>query len=284
MRTALSLIALALAAIPAAAEEPVPYTRAIAAGYKAAMLCSGIFNAGRSEAQIARDELRGIYPEYQAIVPTLAAAVDRRTAVVTVAWSDTLPPRRSEWTRGKGCTTMPIGAVPPPVATTFATPPGPAPTDARPWPMGDAGIVPLPAPDLAATIAEAFDRSTYGKESETVGIVIVHHGRIVAERYREGFGPFVSNRTWSVAKSIAGATIGMAQAQGKVNVAARVRIPEWGTWPPQDARATITTDQLLHMASGLHTDFAGNRTDAIYFGGVVTEAGVGARFAAIRKV
>ena len=34
-----------------------------------------------------------------------------------------------------------------------------------------------------------------------------------------------------------------------------------------DPRAAITTDDLLRMASGLHSDFAGNRTDAVYFGG-----------------
>jgi len=270
MRTSLSFLALALT-VPAAAEAPLPYTRAIAAGYKAAMLCSGIFNAGRTEAQVDRDELRGIYPEYQALLPELRATVDRRAAAVSVAWSEDLPPRRAEWAKGKGCTTMPIGAAPPPVVRRFATPPGPAPADPRPWPMGDRGIAPKPSQALAETVGKAFDRRTFGKESETVGVIVLHRGQIVAERYREGYGAFVSNRTWSVAKSIAGMTIGAAQAQGKLNVAARVRIPEWGAWPYLDRRSSITTDQLLRMASGLHGDFAGNRTDAIYFGGAAVD-------------
>ena len=45
------------------------YQRAVAAGYKAALYCSGIFNAGRTPAQIDSDELAGIYPEYERIVP-----------------------------------------------------------------------------------------------------------------------------------------------------------------------------------------------------------------------
>ena len=75
MRPILSLAL--LLATPAAAQQPAPttYQRAVAAGYKAAMLCSGIFNAGRTEAQIEADELSGIYPEYDAIVPTLKASV-----------------------------------------------------------------------------------------------------------------------------------------------------------------------------------------------------------------
>jgi CubicO group peptidase (beta-lactamase class C family) len=272
---------IALLPTPAVAQQvtttsPTPYARAIAAGYKAAMYCSGIFNAGRTEKQIDADELRGIYPDYAPIVPTLTADVDRTRAVVTVAWDDKLPPRRAEWHKNTGCTTMPIGAAPPPVATSYRTPPGPAGVDPRPWPMGDGGIAPKPTPALTAAVAKAFDRATYGKDSETVGVVIVRDGRIVAERYRDGFGPFVSNRTWSVAKSLAGAVIGAAQASGRFDVAARARVPEWGSYPYQDLRATITTDQLLRMASGLHSDTAGNRTDALYFGGTaVTEQATG---------
>ncbi|WP_326524710.1 serine hydrolase domain-containing protein [Sphingomonas sp.] len=252
--------------------SPSPYARTVAAGYKAALYCSGIFNAGRSEAQIDADELRGIYAQYDAIVPTLTAKVERSRATVTVAFDDALPPRRAIWAEGKGCTTLPIGAVSPPVATSYRTPPGPAGADPRPWPIGDAGIAPKPGKALAVTVGTAFDRTTYGKESETLGVVVVKDGRIVAERYRDGFGPFVSNRTWSVAKSLAGAMIGAAQHRGMIDVAKPVRIPEWGSFPYADARATITTDQLLRMASGLHSDTAGNRTDALYFGGAsVTE-------------
>ena len=240
------------------------------------MLCSGIFIAGRTEAQIEQDELRGIYPEYQALVPTLAATVDRRIALVTVAFDDALPPRRAEFREGSGCTTMPIGATPPPVLTNHSTPPGPAGADPRPWPQGDSGIVPKPSRALAAVVSQAFDHATYGDKSETIGVVVLQRGKVVAERYRDGFGPFVANRTWSVGKSLAGALIGHAQQRGLIDVAAPARIPEWGHFPYQDRRATITNDQLLRMASGLHSDTAGNRTDAIYFGGTaVTEQATG---------
>ena len=48
-------LAVLIAAAPAAAQqqrEPSTYDRAIAAGYKALTLCSGIFNAGRTQAQV----------------------------------------------------------------------------------------------------------------------------------------------------------------------------------------------------------------------------------------
>ncbi|URW76202.1 beta-lactamase family protein [Sphingomonas donggukensis] len=270
-----------LTAQQVAPATPSPYQRAVAAGYKAATYCSAIFNAGRTPADIDRDELRGIYPEYDAIVPTLAASVDRRTASVTVAFDPKLPPRRAEWARGRGCTTLPIGA-PASARARPVAPPAPA-SDPRPWPMGDRGIAPRPAPALDRTVAAAFDRATYGKDSETVGVVVVQDGRIVAERYRSGFGPFVANRTWSVAKSITGSLMGTGLAQK--NIGTKTPLALWSG--EGDPRAGITYDHALRMASGLHSDTAGNRTDAIYFGGTTVaeqapgwplEAPVGTRF------
>ena len=260
-------LALLLAAPAAAQQVPAPapstYTRAVAAGYKAQMLCSGIFNAGRTEPQVEADELRGIYPEYDAIIPTLTATVDRRTATVSVPFAPDLPPRQATWSRGNGCTAAPIAATST-VVTTHAVPPGPAPTDPRPWPTGDSGIAPKPSTALAATVDRAFDRASYGA-GETVGVVVLRDGKVVAERYRQGFGPFTSNRTWSVAKSIAGTVVGIAVKAGYVQPTRAELIPAWNGIG--DPRATITLDSLLRMASGLHSDAAGNRTDAMYFGG-----------------
>ena len=79
---------LLLAAAPAAAQQqpraPTTYDRAIAAGYKALTLCSGIFNAHRTQAQVEALELTGIYAEYDAIVPTLPATVETRIYRVLV--------------------------------------------------------------------------------------------------------------------------------------------------------------------------------------------------------
>lgn len=278
MRSALSLTL--LLAVPAAAQTPAgptPYQRAIAAGYKALTLCSGVFNSGRAAKRIEADDLRGIYPEYDAIAPTLKAEVKWAEGRVVVPWSDSLPPREAIWRERRGCTIQPIGAgggvmvrgdqPSHPVAA-------PARPDPRRWPDGDAGVAPRPSASLAATVARAFDGEGYGPRSNTVGVVVLRGGWVIAERYRDGFDPFTSNRTWSVAKSLSGALVGAAQAQGLIDVSKPAPVPEWRT--PGDPRAAITTDQLLRMASGLHSDTVGNRTDAIYFGGTaVTEQATG---------
>ena len=133
--TSLALLALLWAATPATAQSPdavrggnaQPYSRAVAAGYKAAFLCAGLFNAGRSEASVETLDLRGIYPDYDDIVPRLAAKLDRASASVTVMFDARLPPRRATWRRGEGCTLSPIGAGTPMAMARYATPPGPAP-------------------------------------------------------------------------------------------------------------------------------------------------------------
>jgi CubicO group peptidase (beta-lactamase class C family) len=272
----LLLAMLAAVAMPASAQVIAPaassYARAIAAGYKAAFLCSGIFNGGRDEARIDAFELTGIYPEYNAILPTLRWSVDRERGFATVAFSDTLPPRRAEYRKGRGCIVMPIGATSPPVTTSREIPPVLTP-DLRAWPMGDTTGTIRTAGPLAAQIARSFDDESFGKGTRTTAVVVVRDGRIVAERYADGFGRYVSQRTWSVAKSITGTLIGIAVGEGLIQTQQPARIPAWQYQPGFDPRRRITLDNLLRMASGLHTTGPGNRADAVYFGGASVEDG-----------
>lgn len=267
-----------VAALPAAAQAPAQsaaYDRAIAAGYKALTLCSAIFVAGRTQAQAEALELTGIYPEYDKIVPTLPAEVSRDLHTIDVPFDPSLPSRNAFWDSRYGCSLTPVGAdgaasmedelkadgtvIPPRI--------GPAPADPRRWPRGDAGIAPRPGPALTAAITAAFTITG----PRTTGVLVVADGKVAAERYADGFTPFTANRTWSVAKSLTGTLVGAAVQQGLVQTAAPADIPEWRAGPG-DPRTDIMLDHLLHMSSGLHSATAGNRTDAVYFGGTaVTE-------------
>ncbi|MEI9852675.1 MAG: serine hydrolase [Sphingomonas sp.] len=273
--------------LPAAAQpaQPTAYQRAIAAGYKALTLCSAIFVAGRTQEQAEALELTGIYPEYDAIVPTLQATVNGLRGRVVVPYDPTMPPRIAKAGPGIGCTVEPIGAVEPPeigdVHDPTPSPPNTEP-DPRPWPLGDAGIAPRPSRALEELAVRAFDGASFGAGSRTVAVAVVRDGRLVAEHYAAGFGPFVPNRTWSVAKSIAGTLVGIAVREGAADVAGPAAIPEWNPRASVDPRAGITLDNLLRMSSGLHGATPGNRTDAVYFGGTaVTEETVAWPLAAL---
>lgn len=251
---------------------PDPHVRALAAGYKAAFLCSGLFNAGQTEAQVAADDLEGIYPNYQALVRELPSVVDRTANTVSVAFDPKLPPRIAAWRPSLGCAQLPIGAGPEGIARlpklAIARPA--AELDVRPWPDGDSAATRAGPPTLAPLIAKAFDGASYGAGSKTTAVVVLKDGKIVGEQYRDGYNMHTPQRTWSAAKSLTATVVGRAVHLGLVKVDAPANIPEWKA--PDDPRAKITLGQLMHMGSGLWTDGPGNRTDEVYLGGgLVTE-------------
>lgn len=99
---------------------------------------------------------------------------------------------------------------------------------------------------LKDVIAPFFDDPA---QSETRGVVILHGGILVAERYAPGFMPDTPLISWSMAKTITAALVGMMVADGRLSLDARAPVEEWHT--PGDPRAKITLRHLLHMASGL---------------------------------
>lgn len=250
-----------------AADAGADLNRAWAAGYRAAFTCSSLWDgAGKAMADIERDELTGIYPEIEADVRALTAHVDQTARRVLVRYRDDMPPRVAQWTGRDGCVTLPIGA-------DTASGPGVSPQkradfDARSWPLGDQGArAPIPS---GLTPYEAAVMNIAGFGGRTSALLIVKDGRIVVEHYQAGHDVHTAQRTFSVAKSLAATLIGNAVLRGKLDVAAPAAIAEWQS--AGDPRAVITTEQLMRMASGLTSDSAGNRTDAIYMGGASVRA------------
>ncbi|SVD29388.1 uncharacterized protein METZ01_LOCUS382242, partial [marine metagenome] len=112
-------------------------------------------------------------------------------------------------------------------------------------------------------LVDVFTNETYG--GITWGVVVVKDGTIVAERYDRGYDMHTPQRTNSMAKSLAATVIGAAVHQGLLDIHAPAPIAEWQQ--PGDPRAAITINHLLHMASGLYTERAGNPQSLLYYGG-----------------
>ena len=88
--------------------------------------------------------------------------------------------------------------------------------------------------------------------------VVLHEGKVVAERYREGITAHTRLLSWSMAKSFTNALVGIMSGDGMVNIYAPTGIPEW----QNDERATITLNDLMQMQSGLEwNEDYGNRSD-----------------------
>ena len=256
--------ALLVGAVPAQAQAPKPnaeLNRAWAAGYRAAFVCSSLWNgAGKPLDAIERDELTGIYPEIEADVRALKADVDDKAKTVSVKYRDDMPPRIAVWSGREGCVTLPIGAQP---AGTVLAAGRRADFDARPWPLGDKDAR-WPVPKGRTQFERAVTHMD-GFGGRTSSLLIVKKGRISVERYWGGHDLHTAQRTFSVAKSMAATLIGHAVQQGRIDVKRPAMIADWQT--PGDQRAAITTDPLMRMASGLTSDTAGKRSDAVYMGG-----------------
>lgn len=244
--------------LPAELEDP-----SLLAGQKALATCSALFVAGRPLEAVLEDELSGMAPAAKALPDPIVDAVRRR---VEVRYAEGTPPRLAVHRPGFGCTQLPPGAGDAEIEALprFPLPPAAAPlSEELPWPQGEAPPAASGAPALDALLGRAFDGESYGEETRSIGVVVVHRGRIVAERYRPGFGPHTPYRTWSVAKSLTGALVGVLVGEGRLRPDAPAPIPEWQT--PGDERAAITVANLLQMSSGLAEQGAGMMD--VYFGG-----------------
>jgi CubicO group peptidase (beta-lactamase class C family) len=111
------------------------------------------------------------------------------------------------------------------------------------WPEGEVSA----GPGFEKLIDEAFAQQPSERLGESHALVIVRGGRLVFERYAEHFGPDATYPSWSKAKSITHALVGIAAGDGKLDVMAPADVPEWAG----DERSAITLDQLLRMSSGL---------------------------------
>ena len=136
-----------------------------------------------------------------------------------------------------------------------------------PWPAPDWTEGPIPnGVDLAPLLDAAFDAE--GPLSFTYAVVVIHRGRLVAERYSgaiehwdhedEPVGPDTPLLSWSMAKSMLHAVVGILVGEGRLHLDAPAPVPQWAG--ASDPRRAITLQDLLDMRDGL--DFAEDYVDA----------------------
>ncbi len=262
MRTLILVATLVAAPLSAYAQTPAPSpaVRAMAAGYKALTVCSALKTAeaaggSRTLESVEANELVGVYPEIDALVREMPVEIGQRQ--VSVPWDEAMPPRVAVYSPGRGCAIQPVGWA----GDVEPLPPSRPPAN-QDLPTGVLADAESPLYD---PVEGAFG-GYYGEGSNTTAVLVLQDGRLVGEWYAQGFGIDTPQRTWSVGKSLAGTIIGAAVHRGEADVNAPAAIADWSR--DGDPRAAITLDQLMRMASGLTSDTAGNRTDALYFGGV----------------
>ena len=208
----------------------------IASGAASQNLCSGTFVSGLDPDRVFAEEVR---PGGMGLIAwALDYTVDRNERRVTTKIFGAFE-TASAFHDGYGCRIEYPNAVQLPAA----------PADANQPPANDIAGPALVAPAneaLARALDHAFEPSEAGGTRFTRAIVVVHNGRVVAERYGPGIGIDTPLLSHSMAKSVISALAGVLVRDGKLSPDATVASPAWSE--------PATIDQLLRMTSGLPLD------------------------------
>ena len=111
-------------------------------------------------------------------------------------------------------------------------------------------------PALRQALDRAFAEPDPARPRLTKGIVVLHDGKIIAERYAPGYGPDTPIWGHSLSKSITNALIGILVGQGRLRVDQTAPVAAWAS--PENPHPAVTIDQLLRMDSGLPFDETDN--------------------------
>lgn len=136
-------------------------------------------------------------------------------------------------------------------------PPQPAgvPWPTESWPEGPGEGIDVEA--MGRALHGLFTPKGRGGLPDTRALLVVLGGRLVLERYAEGFGPESRFRSWSMAKSVTQALTGILVRQGQLALDDPAPVPAWRA--EGDPRGALTLRHLLTMTSGLdNADDAGS--------------------------
>jgi CubicO group peptidase (beta-lactamase class C family) len=249
-----SLIATAvLAAQQSPASYPTPKGSPTVNGLAgfAKILCSAIFVSGRDDAEAAKDSAYFFMPRDEQDKVTWA--IEPQVKAVTATFGT--ESRSAMYTGDQGCViqnpdTPGIHFKPVAVTTTLPA------ADSQPWPMGDRADATPPATGAnQELLTQALDAAFADPAALTQAFLVVHKGRIVAERYAPGVTKDTQLESWSMGKSITATLFALLVKDGTYTIDQPAPVPLWQK--PGDPRAAIRNRDLLQMSAGLK--FVGNQ-------------------------
>ncbi|MGE4587294.1 MAG: serine hydrolase domain-containing protein [Mangrovibacterium sp.] len=214
-------------------------------GYAAKNLASGIFVAGRTQESLETEDL-DFFP-----VNMVCNTVNREKQEVTsrFLWRKAKAIRL----KGYGCTLLKDFSekeirnryYPEQAAL-------PGKPDTVLWPFGEL---------LPDSLPSGIDRNKLNRVTGqlmadtlpyrgTFALMVLYKGLPVAEAYRGDMSPTTRFLSWSMAKSVTSALIGIRVQEGKLDINKPLDLPGWQV----DERRNINPGHLLHMNSGLSWD------------------------------
>jgi CubicO group peptidase (beta-lactamase class C family) len=210
----------------------------VGANYSAKIVCSNVFLAARDPEEVLRTDVQapGV-----GLLRLMRVSVDRQRQTVRAGLLGFIGDGLAVARPGVGCACVPDGHLAYAAHSSLATPAAIAaaapPAGLAPWPEGNTVAS---NPVLARVLA---DEALAGPGMRA--IVVVDHGRIVAERYGAGFSPATPLLGWSMTKSVMAGLVGALIKDG------RLSLEQAAGWAAGDGRERIRLADLLAMSSGL---------------------------------
>jgi CubicO group peptidase (beta-lactamase class C family) len=208
----------------------------VATAMTAHVMCSQTFVVGREPTSVFKKFVTKA-PGLDRVGPLLAYRVEPDAKRVSATLAGGFR-EEAGFADGRGCT---VGAPQPALES--------APTSST--------VDPFNAPDdpvigqdaaIVAALDRAFAEPAAGPAQNVVAIVVVHDGRIIAERYAPGFTPRTPIHGWSVSKSAVQALVGVLVRQGRMDVSRPGAVARWRG--ADDPRRSVTIDMLLRHVAG----------------------------------
>jgi CubicO group peptidase (beta-lactamase class C family) len=211
---------------------------AAGAGYRAKVLCTGIFGSGRPfDRQLASQ----ISADGYWLLRPFRVQVDYQQRSVTASLLGSLP-RTAIHRDGLGATLLSSQSV----ATLDTS--GVTHASARHAASPRDWRTRSHAPALHHIVDDAFGEPNPRRLRRTYAVIVVQDGQIIAERYAPGITAETALPGWSMTKSVLNALVGILVDEGHLALDQRELLPEWRR---PDPRAEISIEDLLRMRSGL---------------------------------
>lgn len=209
----------------------------VGTNYSAKIVCSNVFIAGRDPDEVLAVDVQA--PGHP-LLGQISIEVDREAQTVKARIFRFFAPARSQFRQGLGCTNVHEADL------SNQTLSAPDPLPAGLWPNGN-DVALSQDPKLQNVLS---NDSLVGEGFRAV--VVVRNGRIIAERYADGFDADTPLLGWSMTKTVTAGLIGTLIEAGQMSLSDTLvdSFPDWA----DDARRNITVADMLAMTSGLQWD------------------------------
>lgn len=118
------------------------------------------------------------------------------------------------------------------------------------WPMGDwLDTEAMTSAVDRQAVSKAIDTAFADDDAYTAAVVVLHNGKLVGERYRDGIDMHTQLESWSMGKSLTATLVGVLVQHGLLSIDDPAPVPAWQG--DDDPRRAITVRDLLQMSGGL---------------------------------